>query len=75
MQQGHNSILARLGKALHIQSDDITHEPLPNRWVDLILHLEAKERQRPEIRQAEAEQSGKRQLRIARTTIATIGAA
>ena len=62
MQQGHNSILARLGKAPHIQSDDITHEPLPNRWVDLILHLEAKERQRPEIRQAEAEPSGKRQL-------------
>jgi hypothetical protein len=61
MQQGHNFILARLGKALHIQSDDITHEPLPKRWVDLILHLEAKQRQQPEIRQAEAEPSGKRQ--------------
>lgn len=35
MQQGHNSILARLGKALHIQSDDITHEPLPNRALSI----------------------------------------
>jgi len=60
MRQAHDFMLVRLGKALHIQSDDITHEPLPERWVDLILYLEAKERQRSESRQPEAEPSRKR---------------
>jgi len=38
------TILGRLGKALHVQMDDITHEALPRRWVDLILHLEEQEK-------------------------------
>ena len=44
MQQGHNSILRLLGKVLHDQDDDITHEPLPKRWVDLIHFLDEQER-------------------------------
>ena len=39
MQQVHNSILRLLGRVLHDQDDDIMHEPLPKRWVDLI-HVE-----------------------------------
>ena len=41
------TILERLGKALHVGMDDITHEPLPRRWVELILFLEEKERAGP----------------------------
>ena len=53
MQQGHDSILRRLGKLLHDQDDDITHEPLPKRWVDLIHFLDEKERKRDEGRLVE----------------------
>ena len=45
MQQGHNSILLPLGKLLHDQADDITHEPLPKRWVALIHFLDEQEQQ------------------------------
>jgi hypothetical protein len=55
MLQARDSILGRLGKALHIQNDDNTHEPLPKRWIDLILHLEEQERRRSEILKPEAE--------------------
>ena len=30
------TILQRLGKALNVRLDDVTHEPLPQRWVELI---------------------------------------
>ena len=40
------TILGRLGKALHVQMDDITHEALPGRWVELILYLEEHEKKR-----------------------------
>ena len=43
------TILERLGKALHVRMDDVTHEPLPRRWVELILFLEEKERTLPEL--------------------------
>ena len=45
MQQGHGSILRRLGKVMHEQ-DDITHETMPKRWVDLIHYLDEEERKR-----------------------------
>lgn len=35
--------------------DEITHEPLPSRWVELILYLEEQERRRTDKAQAEAE--------------------
>ena len=53
MQQDHDSILRRLGKLLHDQDDDITHEPLPKRWVDLIHFLDEEERKRTDVRQEE----------------------
>lgn len=40
------TILEPLGKMLHVRLDDITHEPLPRRWVDLIHHLDEHERMR-----------------------------
>ena len=46
MQQGHNSILRRIGKVLHDQENDITREPLPRRWVELIHRLNEEERKR-----------------------------
>ena len=49
------TILGRLGKALHAHWDDIAHEPLPRRWVDLILFLDEQERKRSD-RHPEAEQ-------------------
>ena len=36
--------IIEIGKRLRRQSDDITEEPLPRRWVDLIHYLNAKER-------------------------------
>jgi hypothetical protein len=40
------TILQRLGKALHAHWDDIAHEPLPRRWIELIQHLNEQERKR-----------------------------
>jgi hypothetical protein len=55
MLQFHKSILDRLGKAIQAQSEDIADEPLPRRWVDLIHHLDEKERMRLEVPQPEIE--------------------
>ena len=50
------TILRRLGRTLHVHMDEITHEPLPSRWVELILYLEEEEqRSRTDKAQAEAE--------------------
>ncbi len=49
------TILRRLGRTLHVNMDEITHEPLPSRWVELILYLEEQERRRTDKAQAEAE--------------------
>lgn len=40
------TIFGRLGKTLHVEMDDITNDPLPQRWVELILHLEEQEKKR-----------------------------
>ena len=42
-----------IGKALRTHSQEITGEPLPTRWADLILHLDQQER-----RASRTEQSG-----------------
>ena len=47
------TILQRLGKALHVQMDDITHEPLPHRWVELIHYLNEQEKMREDVDRAE----------------------
>jgi hypothetical protein len=44
--QFQETILGRLGKALHIHMDDITQEPLPRRWVEMIHYLDEQERKR-----------------------------
>jgi hypothetical protein len=46
VMQFQETILGRLGKALHVHVDDITHEPLPRRWVELIHCLDEQERKR-----------------------------
>jgi len=43
MWQAHE-IMRRIGTVLRITNDDVTHEPLPERWVDLIHYLDEKER-------------------------------
>ena len=44
MPSVHEMIVRRLGRALHVHIDEITHEPLPRRWVDLIHYLDELER-------------------------------
>src|SRR5205085_3055929 len=38
--QGQETPLRRLGKAFNLYADDIAHEPLPRRWVEIIRYLE-----------------------------------
>jgi hypothetical protein len=46
--QGQDTILRRLGKAFHLCADDIAHEPLPRRWIELICYLDEQERKSSE---------------------------
>jgi hypothetical protein len=52
--------LQRLGKALHVHVDDITHEPLPRRWVQLLHYLDEEEQKQAQGRQGEKYSRGKR---------------
>ena len=48
--------IVEIGKGLRRRGEDITQEPLPRRWVDLIHHLDEQERRQAEGRdQPEAE--------------------
>lgn len=38
-------IIAAIGRALHERLEHDAHEPLPERWVDLIHYLNEKERE------------------------------
>ena len=42
--QGAQGVMRRIGKALRATNEELTHEPLPERWVDLIHYLDEKER-------------------------------
>jgi hypothetical protein len=53
MQQGHDSILGRIGRVWHDRDDQITREPLPRRWVELIHRLNEEERKRTDARREE----------------------
>jgi hypothetical protein len=56
MWHSKDQTIVEIGKGLRRQSVDITHEPLPQRWVDLIHYLNAQERKRSNARdQPEAE--------------------
>ena len=46
----HVSTLERLGRTLREYYDGIRNEELPQRWVDLIHHLNERERQEREAR-------------------------
>ena len=41
---GYDKTLGLVAKRLREDSEQVTHEPLPTRWVDLILHLDEQER-------------------------------
>jgi hypothetical protein len=55
MLQEQESLLHRIGKSMRAQSEDIAHEPLPKRWVDLIHYLDEQERKRAEGLEAKKE--------------------
>ena len=38
------TVLGRIAKVLRAQSEHVTHEELPKRWIDLLLHLDEQER-------------------------------
>lgn len=63
MRQDQGSILGRLAKALHVRVDDITHEPLPRRWVELIHYLDEQERKRSERPTPETKAHGRHTAR------------
>lgn len=50
MWQAHE-LVRRVGTALRTRYDDLIHEPLPERWVDLIHYLDEKERREAQERQ------------------------
>jgi hypothetical protein len=43
-----NETIVKIGKGLRGQDEDITHAPLPRRWVELIRHLNEQERKQHE---------------------------
>jgi hypothetical protein len=54
MQIVQDTILRHLGKVLHAYVDDVTDEPVPRRWVDLILYLDEQERKSAKLAQPAA---------------------
>ena len=46
MRHAQSSVFEHLGKALYVQFDTVTKEPLPERWVDLINYLNEREQAR-----------------------------
>jgi hypothetical protein len=47
----------RIGKALRNETDEFVREPLPKRWVELILYLDEKERRRSKPERSEIPRS------------------
>ena len=62
VQNAPNSFLGLISKALHDNYEGVAKEPLPQRWIDLIHHLNHLERVEAERRQSERP-SGPRSLR------------
>ena len=48
MQQPRDLILNRIGRVFQARTEDIAHERLPERWVDLIRYLDEQEHEREE---------------------------
>jgi hypothetical protein len=55
MSARQNETLVEIGKRIRGQGEDTTREPLPQRWVDLIHHLNEQELKRSERPAPEAE--------------------
>ena len=56
-----DTTIEEIGKGLRRRSDEITREPLPRRWVDLIRRLNEKERESEQVQgQPEAQRRQKR---------------
>jgi hypothetical protein len=45
-RQSRSSFLYRIGQTLRAREEDLLFEPLPDRWIDLIQHLDERERAR-----------------------------
>jgi enoyl reductase-like protein len=60
MRQGQYKLSRRPAKALHGHVDDITYEPLPRRWVELIHFLDEQGQKRAQRPQVEKALHGKR---------------
>lgn len=52
--------MRHVGKALRTENDDFTREPLPERWIHLIRHLDERERRESEVRQSETDRHARR---------------
>ena len=50
MLRKKDETIVEIGKGLRRRDEDITHAPLPRRWVDLIRHLNEQERKKTEVR-------------------------
>jgi hypothetical protein len=45
-RQSRSSFLYRIGQTLRAREEDLPLEPLPDRWIGLIQHLDERERKR-----------------------------
>ena len=48
MPKGRETILRRIADGLRLRLEDVTDEPLPRRWIDLIHYLDEQERKQSE---------------------------
>jgi hypothetical protein len=58
VQEVRPPIFERFGKSLHQRFDEIVHEPLPERWTDLIKRLDAEEARLDKTKVARLDHSG-----------------
>jgi anti-sigma factor NepR-like protein len=55
MPKPQDTIPRWLGRGLHAQLDEVSHEPLPKRFVELIRYLDEQERGRSDDQKSESE--------------------
>jgi hypothetical protein len=63
--------LVAMGKNLRNRGEDITHQPLPRRWVDLIHYLDEQERLSSERSKPRAESAAATVLQSANSEVQT----
>ena len=67
MRQDYSALLARLRKLLDGEFHDVGHEPLPDRWIDLINYLNAKERPEADGRELRSRERAHHAVRYKRS--------